>query len=160
MNQQPKRPTGITALSFFFVFGAVTSGLAALMLFLPGTPLDVLWHLNPHARDDFVTMGDWAVSLMLAVCVACTAGAVGLWRGRRWGYWTAISILSINLVGDTINAFVLRDWPTLIGLPIAGFMIAYLLRKQSSTRLGRKTRDFGGYGNRLAERSNTVLVGF
>jgi hypothetical protein len=37
----------------------------------------------------------------------------------------------VNLVGDAINAFLLRDWRTLIGLPIAGLMIAYLMRKRS-----------------------------
>lgn len=42
MNQQQRRPAGIIILSFFFVFGALASGLAALMLLLPGTGLDVL----------------------------------------------------------------------------------------------------------------------
>lgn len=131
INQQPNRPAGITALSFFFVFGGLASGLAALMLHLPGTPLDLLWRLNPQAREGFVTMGYWAVLLMSAVCLACAAAALGLWRCRRWGYWTATGILSINLLGDTINSFLLHDWRTLIGLPVAGFMIAYLLRKRA-----------------------------
>jgi hypothetical protein len=64
------------------------------------------------------------VSGMSGMCCASS----GLWRLRRWGLWTAISILSINLLGDTLNAFLLRDWRTLIGLPIAGLMIVYLLR--------------------------------
>jgi hypothetical protein len=101
------------------------------MLLLPGTPLDELWRLNPHAREGFLTPGFPAVLLMCAVCFACAAAALGLWRCRRWGFWTAIGILSINLLGDTINAFLLRDWRTLIGLPIAGQMIGYLLKKQT-----------------------------
>lgn len=126
MKQQQGRPVGVAVLSFFFVFGTLASGLAAVMLILPGTSLDVLWRLNPHARDGFVTMGHWAVFLMSVACLACGAAALGLWHCRRWGYWTATGILSINVLGDTINAFLLRDWRTLIGLPIAGLMIAYL----------------------------------
>jgi len=56
---------------------------------------------------------------------------LGLWRCRLWGYWTAIIILTVNLLGDAMNTFLLRDWRTLIGLPITGLMIAYLMRKRS-----------------------------
>jgi len=127
-----KRPISIALISLFFVFGAFASGLAAFMLLLPSTPLDALWRLNPHARDGLAPMGLWAVFLMSVVCVACAATALGLWHRRRWGYWAAISILAINLLGDTINAIALRDCRTLIGLPIAGFLIAYLLRKRTA----------------------------
>jgi hypothetical protein len=128
---QIKRPAGITTLSFFFVFGTVASGLAALMLLVPGSLLDVLWRLNPHAHEAFLKIGHLAAYLMSAVCLTCACASLGLWRLRRWGLWTAISILSINLFGDTLNTFWLRDWRTLVGLPIAGLMIAYLLIKRT-----------------------------
>jgi len=130
MNRDTRTP-GIVILALFFVFGTLASGLAALMLLLPGTPLDVLWHLNLHAREGFLTLGRWAVLLMLTVCFVCAAAAVGLWLGRRWGFWTAIVILTVNLVADTISSLFLQDWRTLIGLPIAGLMIAYLLKKRT-----------------------------
>jgi hypothetical protein len=38
-----------------------------------------------------------------------------------------VSIIAINVVADTVNAFVLGDRRTLIGIPIAGALIAYLL---------------------------------
>jgi len=41
-------------------------------------------------------MGNSAVLLMGLVCAACVTVAIGLWRGARWGYWTALAILSIN----------------------------------------------------------------
>ena len=128
---QSPRPAGITLLSFFCVLGTLASGLAAVMLIMPGSSLDVLWRLNPHAHEGFVEMGRWSVFVMSTVCLACASAAWGLWRRRIWGYWTAVTILTVNLVGDAINAFLLRDWRTLIGLPIAGLMIAYLLRKRS-----------------------------
>ena len=101
------------------------------MLLFPGTPLDVLWKLNPQARENFLTMGSSTVLLMLAVSSLCATAAVGLWHCRRWGYWTAVCMLTINLIGDTINSILLHDWRTLIGLPIAALMIGYLLRRRS-----------------------------
>ena len=124
------RPVGITALSLFFGFGTLMSGLAAVMLLFPGGVLDPIWWLNPHAHKGFATLGSWAVLLMAAVCLACATAALGLWRCTRWGFWAALAILSINLVGDTTNALIAGDWRTLIGLPIGGFMVAYLVRQR------------------------------
>jgi len=127
----PSRPPGITALSFFFLFGTVMSGLATVMLLMPGSVLEPLWRLNPHARDGLAAMGLWSVLLMAVVCVACGIAILGLRRCKRWGYWVALSILTINLAGDTANAVIAHDWRTLIGLPIGGAMIAYLLTNRS-----------------------------
>jgi hypothetical protein len=124
------RPLGITLVSLFFVFGTVMSGLAVAMLLFPGSALEPLWRLNPRAHTGFAAIGIWAVLLMTAVCAACATAAIGLWRGGRWGYWTALAILSVNLAGDTLNAFLAHDWRTLIGLPVGGVMIAYLWSKR------------------------------
>ncbi len=124
------RPPGVTALSLFFVFGMVMSGLAACMLLFPGSALEPLWRLNPRAREGFAVMGIRAVLLMALVCLACLVAALGLWGCTRWGFWTALSILAINLAGDTTNALIMGDWRTLIGLPIGGFMIWYLLKQR------------------------------
>ena len=67
------RPAGITALSLFFVFGTVMSGLAVFMLLFPGGVLEPLGRLNPRARDGLTAMGVWALLLMSLVSVACAA---------------------------------------------------------------------------------------
>ncbi len=127
-----RRPPGITALSFFFMFGTVMSALAAIMLLMPGSVFEPLWRLNPHARDGLTAIGLWGVLLMGVVCVACGMTALGLRRCKRWGYQMAFSILTINLAGDTANAVIAHDWRTLVGLPIGGAMIVYLLTKKST----------------------------
>jgi hypothetical protein len=128
----PSRPFGIVALAFFFLFGTIMSGLAAVMLLFPGSVIEPLWRLNPRARGGFAAMGLWAVLLMVAVCLACATAAFGLLRCKRWGYWTAVAILSINLAGDMANAVIAHDRRTLIGLPIGGAMVVYLLAKRSA----------------------------
>jgi len=130
LPERARRPTGVSILACFFVFGVLASALTTLILLVPGTPTDVLWRLNPRAREGLVPLGRVAVVLMGGVCLACFAAAVGLWRLRRWGYWTAIAILGINLLGDATNALVTGDWRALIGVPIASVMILYLSRKR------------------------------
>jgi Holliday junction resolvasome RuvABC DNA-binding subunit len=50
-----------------------------------------------------------------------------MWRGSRWGMRLALAILSVNILGDLFNALMRHDLRTLIGLPIGGAMIAYLI---------------------------------
>ena len=126
------RSAGVTALSLFFVFGALMASLTALMLLFPGSFLEPLWRLNPRAHEGFAAMGVWAVLVMAVVASACATAAIGLWRSARWGYITAVAVLSINLLGDTMNAFIAHDWRTLIGLPIGGAMIIYLLSRRTA----------------------------
>jgi hypothetical protein len=125
---------GIRALAIFFAFGATMSGLTAFLLLVPGTPLDAVWRLNPEARRLLVPYGMVGASLMETVCVACVAACLGLWHLRRWGYWTALTILSVNLLGDTLNFIFLHDRRTLIGLPIGGAMIGYLISRRDRFR--------------------------
>ena len=110
------------------------SGLTSLMLLFPHTILEPLWRLNPRAREGLAGLGPRAVLLMVFVCGACTTASVGLGRMTRWGWWTALGILTINMIGDTTNGIVNRDWRTLIGIPIGGAMLTYLiLRRQAFT---------------------------
>jgi uncharacterized membrane protein (DUF2068 family) len=126
----PSRPLGIKGLSLFFVFGSLMSGLAALMLLIPGSVLDTMWRLNPRAHDGFAAIGPMAVLLMALVCAACAAAAVGLWRCTQMGFWMALVILTVNLASDIANTVLAHDWRTLIGLPVGAAMITYLVRRR------------------------------
>ena len=64
---------------------------------------------------------------MLSVGTACLFAAIGLWRAKPWGTWLALVILSINMLGDLTNVFVRHDYRALIGVPVAGAMIFFLL---------------------------------
>lgn len=121
-------PLGIKLLAAFFAFGAVMCALTSVMLLFPGGTLDSLWRLNPDAQVAFQKIGKLSILLMLIVGVGCASAAIGLARRARWAIPLALVILAVNLVGDTLNAFVRHDLRTLIGLPIGGAMVAYLLR--------------------------------
>jgi hypothetical protein len=120
---------GLIALVAFFAFGAAIAGLTAIMLLAPGSWANAIWRLKPTAQSDFATLGAGAVPLMLLVALACGGAAFGLWRGRRWGYWLAVAVLGVNLLGDVANSVLRHDWRTLIGVPIGGALLFYLTRR-------------------------------
>jgi hypothetical protein len=127
-----KRPAGVTALSFFFMFGMFASGLAAISLAFPGGLLEPIWRLNPRGHAGLAALGPWAVLLMAVVCALCAYSAFGLWRGLRSARTLAITMLAINAVSDVASA----DPRTLIGLPIAAALIFYLTTRRVRSFFG------------------------
>ena len=124
---KPRLPVGMKLLVVFFLFGACACTLTIVLIVMPGTLLDVLWRANPSAQAGLLQMGRSAsLLLMLLVGTACATTAIGLARQKAWG--RGLAILLINLAGDTVNAFARHDPRTLIGLPVAGLMIWYLVK--------------------------------
>lgn len=126
----------IRLLALFFAFGASMCALTVALLLFPGTTLDSLWGLNPEAHSAFQSLGKVAVLLMAIVGTGCAFAAVGLWRGALWGMRTALVILAVNILGDLLNTFVRHDFRALIGLPIGGAMIVYLIRAMKHRQVG------------------------
>jgi hypothetical protein len=104
--------------------------LTIVLLVFPGTSFDSLWRFNPAANSAFRSIGPAAVLLMLLAATACGLGAAGLWRNSLWGIWVALTILSVNMVGDLFNALIRHDYRSLIGVPVGGATIFYLARSK------------------------------
>ena len=128
-------------LVIFFAAGAVICLVTMLALAFPGGFLEPIWRLKPEARVDFQQIGNWSVALMAVVGSACGLAAVGLARQAEWGRRVAIGILVVDLIGDTLTAILRHDPITLIGLPIGGLMIWYLVRKGRAETTGLNTKN-------------------
>jgi len=126
---QKRRSIGTLLLVIFFAAGALICLVTMLALAFPGGLLEPIWQLRPEARIEFQKIGHWSVALMAAVGVACGLSAIGLAKNAEWGRRLAIGVLTVNLIGDTLNALLRRDARTLIGLPIGGLMIWYLMKR-------------------------------
>jgi hypothetical protein len=125
----------VTLLVIFFSAGALICILVMLALAFPGSFLESIWRLRPDARAELEEFGTWSIALMAAVGAACGLAAFGLARNAEWGRRLAIGVLTVNLVGDTFNAVFRGDPRTLIGLPIGGLMIWYLVKRAPKTGL-------------------------
>lgn len=117
--------------------------LTLILLLFPGSALDSLWRLNPEARVAFQSFGSWSFVLMLTVGTACLFAAMGLWRGTVWGTRLALTILSINIIGDIVNALFRHDYRALIGLPVGAAIIFFLVRSGDWSK-GFRTQTKGG----------------
>jgi hypothetical protein len=121
---------GIPALAIFLLAGAALSFTSGIALLFPGSFLEAMWQLNPHAHAALTRIGEWAVVLMFSVSVACAAAAIGLWRGSWWGQRLAVGLIVVNLVGDVLSAFLGTEPRAILGVPIAAAILIYLLSKK------------------------------
>jgi hypothetical protein len=142
MTNSKTRPVGITLLSIFFSFGALISFTVFISVLFPGSFLEPLWRLNPQAREAFASVGVWAVVLMFAVCVSCSLAARGLWRGARWGYLLALTLLVFNMIGDVANVILGTEPGTIVGVPIVVAILTYLMSRRVR-RFFKRMKDEG-----------------
>lgn len=131
MNKKP-RSVATALLVIFFGAGAVICLVTMLALAFPGGFLEPIWRLKPEAQVEFQKLGNVSIALMAVVGSACGLAAIGLARSAEWGRRLAIGVLSVNLFGDSLHALLRHDPRTLVGLPIGGFMIWYLVKKRRS----------------------------
>ena len=113
------------------------SGAAGVALLSPGGALEPMWRFNPQAHEGLQRLGHWAIALMGGVSLACALTAFGLWIGARWGQRLALTLLAVNLVGDIGNAVIREDPRTLVGVPIAVGLMAYLASASVQAYLDR-----------------------
>lgn len=120
------------------------AGTSLLALLFPRTALREIWRINPTAHAAFLAMGVWSFVLLAALSTACALSTYALWRGAEWGRRLAMAILVANMIGDTGNAVFRSDLRTLIGLPIAGLMVVYLLSARARAHFGVRPGGGGG----------------
>lgn len=113
----------------FFAAGGLISFTSCISLLFPGSFLEPMWRLNPRAREAFQGMSGNAIILLGVVCIACTSAAIGLWGGKKWGYLIALSLLIVNLLGDTANVLLGIEPRAVIGIPIVMLLLFYLSRR-------------------------------
>jgi len=121
-----RRSRGITALGAFCAFGALMASLSIVSLLDPGGALEPMWRINPTAHEGFRRMGPWALVLLFGVASMCLVTGWGLWMRAPWGRRLAILCIGGNAIGDATTAWLRGDPRTLIGVPLAIAIVAYL----------------------------------
>jgi hypothetical protein len=128
------RVMGPKLLAAFFVFGACMSGLAALTLFWPGTWLDMIWKINPEGHVGMLAAGPMAAAGMAILSVVMSATAIGLFAWRRWAWWAAVAVLTVNALADLTTAILRHELRTLIGVPIVALILWWMTRSRVRAR--------------------------
>ena len=121
---------GVIAIGVFLVFGSAMALLAGITLVRPGTILDCVWALNPHAYSQLSLAGKAVGVLFLLLSGALVIAGVGWLRRRKWGWALAVVIISTQVLGDLVNALRGQVLQGFIGVLLAGALLLYMTRPQ------------------------------
>jgi hypothetical protein len=104
-----RKPVCVTVVAAFLWMATGIAVFVAIVLLMPGTLADAIWHLNPAANQQFKALGGASSLFLLAVGAMAATSAAGLVRGRKWAWWLAVSIFAVNGAGDIVGFVVTRD---------------------------------------------------
>ncbi|HEY2823579.1 MAG TPA: hypothetical protein VGJ06_21215 [Candidatus Acidoferrum sp.] len=118
---------GLTAMGCFLLFGAVTATVAGVTLAWPGTNIDRIWDLNPRAYKELAPFGRMVGIPFLLLGATLGVGCLGWLQRRVWGWWLAVIVIGVQVLGDVFNIFLGRISDGAVGVAIAGALFLYLL---------------------------------
>ena len=120
---------GLAVVIAFLIFATLIAAFIGTLLLFPGNVLESLWRFNPEARSAFQSMGRLASILLFVVGGVAFGGAVGIYRRRKWGWWLAIVLFSVNALGDAVSLFATgRVLQSASGILISGSFLLYLMQ--------------------------------
>jgi hypothetical protein len=117
-----KTPSALLAVAVALFFATAMSCLTGISLLYPNPALNRVWELNRPAYVAFAPWGKLVGALLLALGVFCAAAALGLLQRKRWAWWAAVILFSINGLGDLLTVLSGRD----VGKGGAGVLVASL----------------------------------
>ena len=127
----PRRPLLVSLLAFLLALQGILAILAGVFAMLNlASVVDVL-SIQGHVitRPVIDIIGYVLGGMSLALGVVIVALALGLWRLRRWAFWTAVILLLINL-GIQAALFIRSHTQNPIeiaSLVVSGLLLLYFL---------------------------------
>ena len=125
-------------MAVFLVFGAVMATLAGITLLFPGSSLEPIWRLNPEALEQLRQLGRGIGVAFLGLGAAMVAAAIGWIKRCFWGWALAVIIIASQVLGDLVNALRGEFLKGVVGVVIAGALLAYLIRPATRSAFEKK----------------------
>jgi len=144
MSLHRRSSPGLTVVILFMVFATLMAVLIGTLLLFPGKLLESLWRFNPEARTAFQSMGKLSSVLLFVVGAVAGGAAMGIHGRRKWGWWLAVLLFSVNALGDLFSWLVRgRILQGASGVLISGSFLFYLMqsrvRRQFTNQAARAT---------------------
>ncbi|MBZ5610676.1 MAG: hypothetical protein LAP38_20630 [Acidobacteriia bacterium] len=129
MPAHPTRPPPVLVIAAFLFAATLIAVVAGTTLIFPSRFSDWLWELNRPARTMLRPLGSALGAVLIALGVGTALTGMGLWRGRRWAWWLAVLLFTVNGCGEIVSFFMIRDFVRSgSGLAIAAVFLFYLNR--------------------------------
>jgi hypothetical protein len=125
-----QRPSAVTAISAVLFAAAAIAFFVSFAILFRVASLDWIWQLNKPGAALFRSIGRAAGVLLLALGVAMAVAARALARGKRWGWWFAIALFTVDACGDLTAGLVTREWiRTGAGVAVSAAFLLALARR-------------------------------
>jgi hypothetical protein len=101
------RTATVAVVAGFLFLASAIAVITGVSLLTPSPHWNWLWDLNRPAYMAFHKLGRLSGVLLLVVAAGAFIAANGLLRRRRWAWWMAVALFSVNGLGD-LAALLLR----------------------------------------------------
>jgi len=129
-----QRPISILIVAAFLFLATAIACIVGISLLFPNPLMNRLWELNKPGAELFHAIGRVSGVFLLALACGTWAAARGLLRGRRWAWWFAIVLFTVNGMGDVISYFAVHDTlHSAGGVAVAAVFIYLLCRRDVRT---------------------------
>jgi hypothetical protein len=124
------RPIGVLIVSIIVVIAAVLALTVGISTIFPGTPLDVIWALKNSFPIGFrsSTLGMVFGYFILVLGLIMIYAGWGLFKGKKWAWWTILLIFAVNAIGDAVSLVFGGGIDGIFGILIMSAFIIYLTR--------------------------------
>ena len=133
------RPKGVLIVGIIVFIAALLALIVGITIFVPGTPLDMIWNLKNSFPTGFrssstgIIFGYFIVILGLILISAVW----GLLKGMKWTWWVVLIVFLVNGIGDVISVVFEVGLSGVSGIIIISALIIYLTRPSVKGYFGK-----------------------
>ena len=124
------RPKGILIVTIIVFIAALLALIIGITIFVPGTPLDMIWTLKNSFPTGFKSslIGMIFGYFLIILGLILISAVWGLLKGMKWAWWVVLIVFLINGIGDFISLVSGGGINGISGVVIVSAFIIYLTR--------------------------------
>jgi hypothetical protein len=126
-----ERPRAVAIIAGFLFAATAIAVVVGCALLFPGDLLRWLVEFNEPGMAAFQVLGRWLGVLLLMLACGTASAAIEFLHARKWAWWFAVVLFTIDGCGDLVSFLVTRDGlRSGSGIVICGVFLFALSRGQ------------------------------
>jgi hypothetical protein len=121
---------GVLLIAIFFAVATLILLSVGTALVAPGSWFEAIWQLYPARRSLLLPYRTWLGPGFMILAFVMASASIGCFRRRRWGWWLAAAIFSVNGLGDAAQILIGHVLEGAIGVSVAAAILYFLSRPQ------------------------------
>jgi hypothetical protein len=124
------RPKGVLIVAIIVFIAALLALIVGITIFIPGTPLDMIWTLKNSFPTGFRSSSTGMIFgySILIIGLILISAVWGLLKGMKWAWWVVLIVFLVNGIGDFISVIFGGGVNGISGVLIVSAFIIYLTR--------------------------------